>query len=236
LSDSSSLVDPRLVSYLANSLMLAVTAAVVCVLASLVVGHGVRLDGRWRTRSAAQLTSVGYAVPGVVVAIGVLVVFASLDTALEVLGVPGGTGLLATGSVVGIGYAYAVRFLGPAYQSIDASFTKLPSALTLSALSLGASPRRVLTRVHLPLLRSGVGVAAVLVMVDALKELPIVLLLRPFGFTTVSVWVFESASENRWETAALPALLIVAAATVPVMWLFRRVRAPAAAVAAIRPD
>ena len=235
VSDPGALVDPRLVTYLGNSLLLAVTAAGVCVVASLVIGHAVRLDGRALTRSAAQLTSVGYAVPGVVVAIGVLVVFAALDTALEVLGVPGGTGLLATGSVVGIGYAYAVRFLGPAYQSIDASFTKLPPALTLSALSLGASPRRVLTRVHLPLLRSGVGVAVVLVMVDALKELPIVLLLRPFGFTTVSVWVFESASEYRWETAALPALLIVAAATVPVLWLFRRVKVPAA-VAAIRPD
>jgi iron(III) transport system permease protein len=108
--------------------------------------------------------------------------------------------------------------------------------MTSAAQTLGASPRRVLTRVHLPLLRSGIGVAVVLVMVDALKELPIVLLLRPFGFTTVSVWVYESASESRWETAALPALLIVAAATIPVLWLFRQARPPRAAVAAIRAD
>ena len=96
--------------------------------------------------------------------------------------------------------------------------------MTLSAMSLGASPRRILARVHLPLVRPGVAVALVLVMIDAVKELPIVLLLRPFGFTTVSVWVYELASENFWRQAALPALVIVAVATVPVFFLFRQVR------------
>ena len=97
-------------------------------------------------------------------------------------------------------------------------------SVTNSAFSLGASPLRVLRRVHLPLSRSGIAVALVLVAVDAVKELPLVLLLRPFGFTTLSVWVYELANENFWEQAALPALLIVALAIVPVWFLVRQVR------------
>jgi iron(III) transport system permease protein len=176
-------------------------------------------------RSAAQPTTFGYAVPGAVIGIGVLLAFAKLDDALRAAGVSGGTGLLVTGSVVGILYAYLVRFLAPAYQAVDASFSKVSPSMTLSAMSLGASPLRVLRRVHLPLVRPGVAVALVLVTIDAIKELPIVLLLRPFGFTTVSVWVYQLANENFWEKAALPALVIVSAAVVPVFFLFRQVRA-----------
>ena len=224
LADPGSLLDPRFVDYLVNSLLVALIVAAACVLLSLVMGHGLRLGSGRFTRSAAQLTTFGYAVPGAVLGIGVLIGFAALDTSLKAVGVPGGTGLLATGSVLGILYAYVVRFLAPAYQAVDASFMKVSPTMTLSAMSLGASPRRILTRVHLPLVRPGVAVALVLVMIDAVKELPIVLLLRPFGFTTVSVWVFELASENFWERAALPALVIVAVAVVPVFFLFRQVR------------
>ncbi|HZJ05079.1 MAG TPA: iron ABC transporter permease [Nocardioidaceae bacterium] len=224
IADPASLLDPRILDYLVNSLLVATIVAAVCVLFSLVMGHGLRLGGGRLTHAAAQLTSFGYAVPGAVVGIGVLLAFAALDTALKAVGVAGGTGLLVTGSVLGILYAYVVRFLAPAYQAVDASFTKVSPTMTLSAMSLGASPRRILRRVHLPLVRPGVAVALVLVMIDAVKELPIVLLLRPFGFTTVSVWVYELASENFWEQAALPALLIVAVAVVPVIFLFRQVR------------
>jgi iron(III) transport system permease protein len=224
VGDPGSFLDPRFVGYLANSLAVAGIAAAVCVFLSLAMGHGLRLGGGRIVRSAAQLTTFGYAVPGAVIGIGVLIAFAALDTALEALGVPGGTGLVVTGSVAGILYAYVVRFLAPAYQAVDASFAKVSPNMTLSAMSLGAGPRRILTRVHLPLVRSGVAVALVLVMIDAVKELPIVLMLRPFGFTTVSVWVYELASENFWEKAAFPALVIVGAAVVPVFFLFSQVR------------
>ena len=224
LSDPGSFLDPRFVEYLVNSMVVASIAAACCVLLSLAMGHALRLGGGRVVRSAAQLTTFGYAVPGAVIGIGVLIAFAGLDTALRNLGVPGGTGLVVTGSVIGILYAYVVRFLAPAYQAVDASFAKVSPNMTLSAMSLGASPRRILARVHLPLVRSGVAVALVLVMIDAVKELPIVLLLRPFGFTTVSVWVYELASENFWQQAALPALVIVAVAVVPVFFLFSQVR------------
>ncbi|MFZ5846040.1 MAG: ABC transporter permease [Actinomycetota bacterium] len=224
ISDPASLWDRRFVEYIVNSIVVATIVALACVLLALVIGHSLRLGGgRW-VRSAGQLTTFGYAVPGAVVGIGVLIAFKLLDDLLETAGVPGGTGLLVTGSVPVIIYAYVVRFLAPAYQAVDASFAKIPPTMTLSAMSLGASPRRILTRVHLPLVRPGAAVALVLVMIDAVKELPIVLLLRPFGFTTVSVWVYELARENFWEKAAMPALVIVAVAVVPVFFLFRQVR------------
>lgn len=224
INDPASLWDPRFAGYLANSVAVASIVAVICVMLSLAMGHGLRLGGGRLVRSAAQLTTFGYAVPGAVVGIGVLLAFAAVDSALKTMGVPGGTGLLATGSVIGILYAYVVRFLAPSYQAVDASFSKVSPQMTLSAMSLGATPRRILRRVHMPLVRPGIAVALVLVMIDAVKELPIVLLLRPFGFTTVSVWVYELASENFWEKAAFPALVIVAVAVVPVFLLFRQVQ------------
>ena len=218
------LVDPRFAEYLANSLTVALVTALACVAVSLVVAHALRMTGGRLARAGAQVTTFGYAVPGAVIGIGVLLAFAGLDDLVTTLGVEGGTGLLVTGSVAGILYAYLIRFIAPAYQAVDASLTKVSTNTTLSALSLGAGPARILTRVHLPLARSGVFVAFVLVLVDAIKELPLVLLLRPFGFSTVSVWVYELAKENYWEKAALPALVIVAAAVVPVFLLFRHAR------------
>lgn len=218
------LADPRFGEYIINTLLVAAVTAAACVLLAMTVGHGVRLNGGRFASAAAQVTTFGYAVPGAVVGIGVLISFAALDTALERAGVPGGTGLLVTGSVLGILYAYVIRFLAPAYQAVDASFTKIPATITASALSLGAGPRRILARVHFPLARSGIAVALMLVAIDAVKELPIVLLLRPFGFTTASVWVYELARENFWEKASLPALVIVAAAVLPVLVLVRQAR------------
>ncbi|WP_258804393.1 ABC transporter permease [Pseudarthrobacter sp. NS4] len=219
------LADPRFGEYVVNTLLVAAATAAACVFLSVAVGQGVRLSGGRLVSSAAQVTTFGYAVPGAVVGIGVLISFAALDNALEAAGVPGGTGLLVTGSVLGILYAYVIRFLAPAYQAVDASFAKIPLTLTSSALSLGAAPWRVLARVHVPLARSGIAVALMLVAIDAVKELPIVLLLRPFGFTTASVWVYELARENFWEKASLPALVIVAAAVLPVLVLVRQARA-----------
>ena len=224
LADSSSLSTGRFATNLTNSAVMAALSALACVTLALLLTHGVRMTGGRLARTAAQLTTFGYAVPGAVIGIGVLVSFAALDRSLEALGVPGGTGLVVTGSVVGLLASYVVRFLAPAYQAVDASFATISPSVTNSAFSLGATPLRVMRRVHLPLSRSGIAVALVLVAVDAVKELPLVLLLRPFGFTTVSVWVYELANENFWEQAALPALLIVALAIVPVWFLVRQVR------------
>ncbi len=213
-------VDPRYVTYFLNSVLVAGVASVGCVALAVLVSNGARLDGGRLTRTAATLTTVGYAVPGPVVAIGTLGLFAGLDPLLERIGVPSGA-LLVTGSLAGVIYAYVVRFAALAYNGVDASLQKVTPSMTMSAQALGASGFRVVTRVHLPMIRSGIAVALVLVILDAMKELPIVLLLRPFGFDTLSVWVWQLASESLFTAAGLPALTIVAAALVPVAVLAR---------------
>lgn len=214
-------LDPRYFGFLLNSVVVAGVAALACVAFAAVIVNAVRLGVGRGTGVLARLTTVGYAMPGPVVAIGVLVLFAGLDTGLDAVGVDWG-GWLVTGSVLGLVYAYVARFMALGYHSLDASLDKVTPAMTDSAFVLGAPPRRVLTRVHLPLIRSGLGMALVLVIVEALKELPIVLLLRPFDFKTLPVWVFQNASESRWELIGLPALTIVAAAALPVVILLRR--------------
>lgn len=221
LADDVPLVDDRFVDHLTNSVLVAGIVALACVTVSLALSHALRLGGGAWVRGAAQVTTFGYAVPGAVVGIGVLALFDGANRFVQALGREDGTGLLVTGSVLGILVAYVVRFTAPAYQAVDASFARIPPTVSASALTLGAGPTRLLSRVHLPLARSGVAVALTLVVVDAVKELPLVLLLRPFGFTTLSVWVYELASENFWERAALPALLIVLVAVVPVALTFR---------------
>ncbi len=220
-AEENPFTDTRFADHLTSSVLVAAIAAATCVVVSVVLAHALRLGGGPWVRAAAQATTFGYAVPGAVVGIGVLALFSAADRLLQALGREDGTGILVTGSVLGILLAYVVRFTAPAYQAVDASFARIPPTVSASALTLGAGPGRLLGRVHLPLARSGVAVALTLVIVDAVKELPLVLLLRPFGFTTLSVWVYELASENFWERAALPALLIVLVAVVPVALTFR---------------
>jgi len=214
-------LDSRYLSFFGNSAILAVLAAIFVVGAAVLVSNATRFAGSRSSRTLAHLTTVGYALPGPVVAIGVLLVIATFDRILDAVGlsVPG---LLVTGSLAGIVYAYFVRFLALGVNGIGASLEKVPAEVTLSARSLGASPLRIAGRLHTPLSRAGIVSAMLLVAVDALKELPIVLLLRPFGFDTLSVWVWQLASESRWEAAALPALTIVAASLLPVALLVGR--------------
>ena len=152
-------------------------------------------------------------------AIGALLVLAAIASLLETVGLSGRG--LVTGSVAALVVVYTARFLALGYTSTEARLATVSPSLTSAALSLGVRPRRVLTRVHLPLARSGVAVAGVLVAVDALKELPIVLLLRPFGFETLAVRVWQLAADSRYEMAGLPALAIVVVAMIPVVLLFR---------------
>lgn len=214
----------RFFGYLEHSLILAVVTSALCCVGALLVTNAGRVAHRRTVRVATRLTAVGYAVPGPVVAIGVLLTLVALDDALESIGL-GLPGVIATGSFLGLVYAYAVRFLAPGLSTIEAGFEQIPDEVTASARSLGQRPLPVLARVHTPLARTSLLTAAVLVGIDALKELPIVLLLRPFGFDTLSVWTYNLASESRFEQAALPALAIVTVALVPVVLLARQFRA-----------
>ena len=211
--------DPTFLAAAANSVLLAVQSAVVVVVVAVLLVHAARVDPRRRIALGVQATVSGYAVPAPVLAIGALLVLAALAAVLNRVGVAAGG--LVTGSVVALVVVYTARFLALGYTSTQARLETVSPSLTSAALSLGVRPRTVLTRVHLPLARSGVAVAAVLVAVDALKELPIVLLLRPFGFETLAVRVWQLAADSRYEMAGLPALAIVVVAMIPVVLLFR---------------
>jgi len=209
----------RSLEFLSNSLGLAVAAAAGAVLFALLAAGGARFSGRSFTRRAAHLVTVGYAVPGPVVAIGVLVMIGWFTGA----GGSNPAGLVLI-SLTGLVYAYIVRFMALAYGSVDSSLEKITPSTVDAAHTLGANPSRVMRQVYLPMAGAGAAAGAVLVAIDVLKELPIVLLVRPFGFTTASVWVWELASESRWAAAALPALLIVLTATIPIAFYLRRER------------
>ncbi|MCB0967273.1 MAG: iron ABC transporter permease [Ilumatobacter sp.] len=207
--------------YLGNSLQLMVVTVVICLVAAVVVANAQRFGSRRITGVTARLVAIGYAVPGPVVAIGVLLAVIGADRVLEAVGLDL-PGAVATGSFLVLVYAYVVRFLAPGLGAVEAGTAQVSDEMTASARSLGHTPMSTMWRVHLPLSRASLLSAAILVGVDALKELPIVLLLRPFGFDTLPVWVYNLASESRFQQAALPALSIIVVALVPVAVLSRR--------------
>jgi iron(III) transport system permease protein len=210
----------RYLDFLGNSLVLTITTVAVCLAVATTVTNARRFADPRIVGTANRLAACGYAVPGPVVAMGVILAVVALDDALGGIGL-GLPGVVATGSFIALAYAYCIRFLGPGLAVVESGLVQVPDEITSSARSLGAPPRVVLGRIHLPLSRASVVTAAVLVGVDALKELPIALLLRPIGFDTLPVWVYNLASESRFEQAALPALTIIAVALVPVAILSR---------------
>lgn len=219
-SSNGTPVADQFIDFLSHSLQLATACALICTSVAVLLANAARFSAFRSTALTARLTAVGYAVPGPVVAIGVLLSLVALDDALERLGM-NLPGVVATGSFVGLVYAYSVRFLAPALNAVEAGLGQVNDDITATARSLGRRPLTVMSRIHLPLTRTSVLTAAVLVAIDAVKELPIVLLLRPFGFDTLSVWTFNLATESRFEQAALPALTIIVAALVPVAILSR---------------
>ncbi|GIU84907.1 MAG: ABC transporter permease [Acidimicrobiales bacterium] len=220
LEDADRVDVDRFVGYLANTLWLASATALVCVAVALVVANALRFSPGRLSDLGAKATLVGYAVPAPVVAIGVLLALSWLDSASERVGftLPG---LTVSGSVAAVLYGYAVRFVAVGVGSVESNLERVPLEVTMSARALGARPVAVAWRVHLPLLRAGVASAAALVAMEAIKELPIVLLLRPFGFDTLSVWTWQLAGESLFRQAALPSLTIVASSVVAVFLLVR---------------
>jgi iron(III) transport system permease protein len=207
-----------------SSLVLAVVAALIAVSAATLVAYGQRADPTRVGRIAARLTSLGYAVPGTVVAVAVYVPAAWLDRRLDgaaeaLLGVD--PGLVLTGTVLGLVVAYVVRFHALALFAVEARMERIDPALDDAARALGADRGRVLADVHVPLLWPGILTAGLLVFVEVMKELPATALLRPLGADTLAIAVWEATKDSRFETAALPALLIVAVGLIPVVMMIR---------------
>jgi iron(III) transport system permease protein len=205
-----------------TSVSLAGAAALIAVAAATVVVYGRRAQPSRLGEASAKLQTLGYAVPGTVVAVAVYVPLAWLDRRIDGLL---GTGLLFTGTAIGLVLAYIVRFQALAFFAVEARMARLDPALDDAAHSLGADRSRVLADVHLPLLWPGIVTAALLVFVEVMKELPATALLRPLGGDTLSIAVWEATKDSRFDTAALPALLIVAVSLVPVVLMIRLSRA-----------
>ncbi|MEL0144671.1 MAG: iron ABC transporter permease [Alphaproteobacteria bacterium] len=209
-----------------NSLLLATLAAVTAVAIAVFLAYGRRLTGP-TFGVLSRISLLGYAVPGAVLAIGVLVPFARFDNAVDALmrdwfGVS--TGLLLSGTVFVLVFAYVVRFLAVGFGAVEASLGKIQPTMDMAARSLGAGTVRTLWRIHLPLIRGSLIAAATIVFVDSMKELPATLILRPFNFDTLATHVYQFASDELLEQSALSALTIVIAGIVPVILLSRAMR------------
>jgi iron(III) transport system permease protein len=217
-------VVPAFGAVLANTILLAGSTALVACVVALTLGYAARLHPALPVRAASRLAGMGYALPGSVIAVGVLIPVARLDHGLaaltEWLG-GGPAALWFTGSAVTLVFAYLVRFLAVALQTLEASLGRIPSSFDDAARSLGAGAGGTLARVHLPLMRGGILTALVLVFVETVKEMPATLLLRPFGLDTLAVAVWERTSESQWPEASVPALAIVAAGLLPVFLAIR---------------
>ena len=218
---------PGLGQAAANTAMVAGAASALTVGAALFLVYGVRLAGRGVARLVLPVTTLGYAAPGAVLAVGLLIPLAALDHRLAdlVLGVSGhDPGLLITGTAAAIVLAYVVRFFGIAQGAVDTAFGRISPSLPMAARSLGRSAGGVLGAVYLPMMRGSVGTALLIVFVDCVKELPATLLLRPFNFNTLSTRVYELASLERLSEAAPAALVVMAMGLLAVALLARAQR------------
>ena len=216
--------DPETLDALGNSLFVSFCAAVMITAAALAIGFGLRMRRAKWLAAGARVAAVGYAVPGTVLAIGILIPLAAFDNFVDlvfrsIFNIS--TGLVLIGSGAALVYACSVRFLAVALGQVEAGLGKIPVRLDMVARTLGKSQGWIFFQIHLPLLRPVVMSAFLMAFVECMKELPATLLLRPFNFETLATLVYNDASRAAYGDAAPPALMIVAAGLVPVIWLVR---------------
>ncbi len=209
--DAGAVLNPRLFGWAWNSAVLAALATCLIIPATVLAAYGMRLMPGPRARLLTTLACSGYALPGLVLAIGLLSFVGMVDRMVGFA--------LFSGTLVAVIYAYSVRFFSIGYQSIETGLTRINPSIEQSASSLGLTHAQTFRQIHWPLLRSSVAIAALLVFVDCLKELPATLVLRPFNFDTLSVVAFQFASDERLGEAAAPALLIALVSLLPVIML-----------------
>ena len=210
----------------ANSLLLAILAAFVAVFLALILGYAKRLLATPLVSGAVTISSMGYAIPGTIIAIGVMLPFAWFDTVLDQWlrsTFKLSSGLLLSGSLFALIFAYTVRFLSVSIQAVDAGLSKIKLSMDDAGRSLGLSPFGVLKQIHFPLMRGTILTALLVVFVDVLKELPATLILRPFNFNTLAVRAYEMASDERLADAGAPALMIVLVGIIPIILLSRSI-------------
>ena len=222
-SDWSVLPWGRFMEWAWNSVRLGSITAGLAVAVALALAFAVRRRPDLLTRAVVRLASVGYAVPGAVIVVGLLLPVGWLQARVPQWGV----GALVTTTAVGIVWAYLVRFCAVALQSVQSGYARIPASLDDSARMLGAGSARLMARVHWPLLKRSTAAAALLVFVDVMKELPATMVLRPFNSDTLAVVAYQLARDERLGEAALPSLALVVVGLVPVILLSRTLRSRA---------
>jgi iron(III) transport system permease protein len=209
--------------YLAtNSFTLAAIGAVVAVAIGTILAYGQRLQPNWSMNLSVRTSSMGYAIPGSVIAVGVLIPIGTFDNAFDSwmrsqFGIS--TGLLLSGTIFTLIFAYIVRFLAVAFGTIESSLNQIAPSLDDASRSLGYTPTQTLWKVHLPLMWRGLLTAGILVFVDVMKELSATIVIRPFNFDTLAIRVYQYASDERLVEASAPALAIIIVGVIPVILL-----------------
>ncbi|MCK5813353.1 MAG: iron ABC transporter permease [Cocleimonas sp.] len=219
-------IDSAFFVLIGNSLLLAAIAALIAVVIALMLSYSKRLFKSPLIDTSVRVASLGYAVPGTVIAVGVLMPFAWLDNSIDSwmrANFDFSTGLLLSGTLVALVFAYTVRFLSVSIQAIDAGLGKIKPSMDDAGRSLGLSPFKVLRQIHFPLMKGTVLTALLLVFVDVLKELPATLILRPFNFNTLAVRAHEMAADERLADAGAPALMIVLVGLIPIILLSKAI-------------
>lgn len=219
-------IDASFFKLVWNSLYLAVSAAMIVLFFALLLSYAVRLNKNLSVRFSVASAGLGYALPGTIIAIGIIVPFSWLDhRIIDFLSsfTDARIGLIFSGTLFAVLFAYAVRFMAVSLGAIQSGLEKIVPNLDAAGRSLGLSPAQVLKKIHIPLMRGSVLTALLIVFVDVLKELPATLLLRPFNFNTLAVRAYELASDERLAEAALPSLMIVFVGLAPVILLSRSI-------------
>jgi len=205
-----------------NSLSLAMVTAVIALVLALFMGYGQRLHNTVFVQTMVRMASMGYAVPGTVIAIGVVIPFAWIDNGIDAWArnqFDYSTGLMLSGTLFALIFAYLVRFLAVSVGTVESSLGKIKPSMDEAARSMGLKPFQVLRKIHMPIMRTSLLTALLLVFVDILKELPATLLLRPFNFNTLAVRAYELAADERLADASSAAIMIVFAGILPVILL-----------------
>jgi iron(III) transport system permease protein len=218
--------EPAFWNLLENTITLAVITSLLALILALSVAYSHRIVGNAITRISKRIAALGYAVPGVVIAVGILIPLASLDNTIDTwfrVNFELSTGLLISGTSAALIIAYLVRFLAISINAVDSGLQSINPSMDQAARSLGSKPITTLRKVHIPIIKGSLLSGLLIVFVEVMKELPATLILRPFNFNTLAVRAYELASDERLADAALPAIAIVLAGLIPVILLTKKV-------------
>lgn len=217
--------DARYIDFLWHSLSLSALSALVICMIAVLVAYSARRYPSSLMHFSVRAATIGYALPGAVLALGIFIPVTWLDSQisdliLEVFQIE--VGLIMQGTLITVLIAYVIRFLAVGHFSVDSAMHRITRNIDEAAIGLGLSGWSLIRRIHLPILKSGIFTAIALVFIDVMKEMPITLMTRPFGWDTLAVRIFEMTSEGEWEQAALPALTLVVAGLVPIIFFMRQ--------------